>query len=75
MTEEIREIMKREIERTIRETVNGKIAALDKKIDAHMEEIKPFVQGAAGLSLLWKFCVSIGAIVTTYLAIRNSLKL
>jgi hypothetical protein len=73
MTEEDRAIMREEIGRAVKETVNGKIAALDKKFDNHMEEIRPYLQAASGLGLLFKFFIFVGALATSWLAIKSSL--
>jgi len=59
--------------KAIEETVNGKIAAISRKIDEHnakhekdMEDIKPLMQGAAGLQFFWKFLVGMGAIAVAW---------
>lgn len=65
------------IRETIEKTVNGRIEALHTKIDAHivehkedmaetrahMEEVKPYLQGAMGIKVLgdaWKWLLGLG---------------
>lgn len=62
----------------IERTVNGKIRMMDEKLDAHIkvsqdfqDEVKPYLQGAAGLQLLWKVLVSIGSLALAWAAIKN----
>ena len=71
MTKRDLKIVQESIIKTIKETVNGKIDNLSKKIDENHEmhrsdmgEIMPFIQGAQGLSVLWKIVIGlVGAIV------------
>ena len=77
MTEDMREIMKEEIKKAM-EVVEDKLNSMDEKIDSHnskheadMQEIKPFLRGAAGLGLLWKAFVAIGGLAMAYSAIRG----
>lgn len=63
--------MQETISKTIQQTVNGKIDALKQQITEHnrrheadMNEIKPYIQGVKGLGLLWKIIIgAIGGIV------------
>ena len=41
------------------------------KIVEHMEEVKPFLQGVAGIQILWKVFVSIGSLAVAWFAIKN----
>lgn len=68
MTPEDRLLMTQEIQKAVKETVNGKIAALDKKLDGHMEEIRPYMQAASGVkvignSIKWFAAVGVAWIV------------
>jgi hypothetical protein len=78
MTKRDLKIVQEAITKAVRETVNGKIDNLklqvegingkieyhNSKHEADMEEIKPFIQGARGLGLLWKVGFGIiGAVV------------
>lgn len=80
MTEEDKEIIKGFIKETIKEVVNGKIDRLDKKIDTHnakheqdMADIKPYMQAASGLGLLWKGLVALGGLALVWAQIRASI--
>lgn len=80
MTEADRDIMKEEIKLAIKETVNGKIDALKLLVETHntkheadMQEIKPFLQGAAGLGLLWKLFISVAGLIVAYTTIKGFL--
>lgn len=44
--------MKKEIRQAIKETVNGKIDSLTVKVDAHMNEMRPFLQGWRGARVI-----------------------
>lgn len=45
------------------------------EIRQHMEEVRPFLQGAKGLKLVRDFFVWIGGLFIVYVAFKNSLKL
>lgn len=64
--------------RAIKETVNGKIDELrrevndhNKKHEADMKEMKPFMQGAAGLQLIFKFFLMVGSLSVGWVAIKD----
>lgn len=44
---------------------------LNDKLDSHMQELQPYIQGAAGLGLLWKALVAIGGAVVIWVQIRQ----
>lgn len=62
----------------IKISVNGKIDKIEKKIDEHntrhesdMEEIKPYLQFATGLGIVFKVVLTIGSLATAWLAIKG----
>ena len=71
MTKTEIKIMQDTISKTIQTTVNGKIDQLkaqitehNRKHEADMEEIRPYIQGVMGLGYLWKIIIGlIGALV------------
>ena len=78
MTDEQLRILKEEVRIAVRETVNGKIDRVRDKLDEHirqheidMEEIKPFMRGAAGLGLLWKGLIVVGGLAVAYTQIKS----
>lgn len=50
MTPEELGIMRDEIRKAVKETVNGKIDALDKKLSTHMEEVAPYLKAGEALT-------------------------
>lgn len=46
---------------------------LNDKLDAHMALLQPYLQGAAGLGLLWKVLVAIGGAVVIWVQIKQGL--
>lgn len=88
MDHELRQVINEAVAKAVKETVNGKIDALSRKTDAlstkiddhntkheaDMEEMKPFMQGAAGIQVLWKLFVGVGSLAVAYLAIKNVLR-
>lgn len=82
MTDDDRTLMREEIARAIKETVNGKIDGLSVEVkemreehQAHMEEIKPFIQAKAGLSILSKGFLWLGSLAAAYFAIKSAFPL
>lgn len=71
MNQEIVQAIKNEVKTAVKETVNGKIDRLDKKLDDHIAKVEPFLQGAAGFSLLWKFCVAVGSTLVIWVQIKS----
>lgn len=70
------------IESAVKKTVNGQIKdfrdenkklmdAMRVQIETHVAEVKPFMQGAAGIQILWKLCVAIGSLAGAYLAVKG----
>lgn len=49
------------------------LEAMDKKLTEHMEKIEPYLQGVAGLGLLWKFFIAIGSLAAAWLTLRTLL--
>jgi hypothetical protein len=45
------------------------------EIRAHMEEVKPFLQGAQGLKVIRNFLYWVGGLFVMWVAFRNSIKL
>ena len=41
-------------------------------LQQHMEDVKPFMQSAAGLQILWKFLIAIGSLAVAWMAIKNA---
>jgi len=71
----------RSTKEAVEKHVNGKIRALDEKLDQHIlseqifrEEVKPLLQGAAGLQLLWKVFVAVGSLAVAWVAIKGVFK-
>lgn len=78
MNDEDRTLMREEIQKAIKETVNGKIDGLRTEVkemreehQAHMEEIKPFIQAKASASFLSKVFLWLGGLAAAYLAIKS----
>lgn len=65
--------MREMIQEAVKETVNGKIAALDKKIDDHMNDIKPFMQGISGVKVLASGLGWLAGIAVAYATIKGFL--
>lgn len=64
----------------IKETVNGKIDRMDKKLDTHnlthendMKALLPYMQFASGLGIIGRVIVWIGSIAIAWLAIKQVL--
>lgn len=66
---------------SVRKTVNGKIDDfrkenkqladdINKKVDDHMIELRPYMQAAAGAKFGFKFFVWIGSVATAYAALK-----
>ena len=79
MTEDDLKIMRDEIARAIKLQVNGKIDAISTKIDQHnrkheedMEEIKPYMQFASGLGVLWKIILMLGSLAVAWATIKSA---
>lgn len=80
MNEEDRKLMREEIAKAIKECVNGKIDNLRNEVqqmreehEAHMEEIKPFIQAKASASFLYKAFLWLGSLAVAWLAVRDAL--
>lgn len=62
--------------------VNGKIRVLDQKLTDHMNneevrwnEIKPYLEGAAGLKLVRNFLIWIGSAVVAWTVIKDNFRI
>lgn len=62
----------------VKAAVNGKIDKLTAKIDEHnakhetdMEELKPYLQFASGLGIIFKVILTIGSVATAWIAIKS----
>lgn len=51
MTEEDRLLIREEIVKAVKETVNGKIDRLDQKLTTHMEEVEPYLRAGDALKV------------------------
>ena len=78
MTEDDLKIMRDEIARAIKLQVNGKIDEMrndlvehNKKHEADMQEIRPYLQFVGGLGVLSKVVVWIGGLALAALAIKE----
>lgn len=49
----------------------GAFKRLEDKLDAHMEEMRPYMQAAAGLGLLWKLLFAVGGAVLLYVQLKQ----
>lgn len=47
--------------------------ASKKDLQDMMDELRPFMQGAAGLGILWKFLIAIGSAVLIYVQIKQGI--
>ncbi len=72
MDQELLQAIQDAVKSSVRETVNGKIARLDEKLDAHIAKVEPYLQGVAGLGFIWKTAVAIGGAVLIYIQIKQS---
>ncbi len=43
----------------------------NKIMKAHMEKVEPYLQGAAGFGILWKFFVAVGGSVLVWFQIKD----
>lgn len=80
MTEDDLKVMRDEIARAIKETVNGKIDAMRAEIKEHnlkherdMDEMKPYMQIAAGGKLVYSALKLLAGIAVSYVAIKTAL--
>ncbi len=78
MTEEMRIVIREEIHSGIKEAVNGKIDAIRSDLNIHaasdkafQDRIEPYLQGAAGLGIIWKVLIAFGLTATAYMAVKN----
>tara|TARA_R110000868_G_scaffold85200_3_gene239752 strand:+ start:4513 stop:4776 length:264 start_codon:yes stop_codon:yes gene_type:complete len=55
---------------TVLEKQNEKQEEFNKKVDAHIAKVEPYLQSAAGLNIIWKGLV---AIALGWVAIKNGL--
>lgn len=46
-------------------------AQINEKLDEHMATLQPYIQGAAGLGLLWKAVVAIGGLIIVWVQIQS----
>ena len=53
--------------------LNQKLDALAKQQDLHMQKLEPYLQGAAGLGIIWKSLVAVGGIVIVWMQIKRGL--
>lgn len=78
MTSDQLEIMKMEIKKAvdsaIEAKVNGKIAALDKKVDDHMTAVLPYMEAMSGVRIIYKLFIAMGSIAVAWIAIKSLLK-
>lgn len=81
MNDELLAVMREEICKAVEETVNGKIDIIRTELFIHnakhemdMEEMKPFMQGAAGLQIIFRICVAVGSLAVGWLAIKQIFK-
>jgi len=44
---------------------------LEKKLDEHIAKVEPFLQGAAGFSILWKVAVAIGGLLVVWVQVKG----
>lgn len=82
MNDETRAVIIAEIQEAIRETVNGKIDGMRRELcehnakhEADMEEMKPYMQAASGVRVIFKFFIFAGSIAAAWVAIEKSLGL
>ncbi len=85
MTEELKTLLENSVRIAVKETVNGKIDAIRDDLKRHAEnddvnmtairlhiaETQPYLQGAAGLGLLWKGLIAIGSLAAAWLAVKS----
>lgn len=64
----------------IKKTVNGKIDAIRTDLNVHntkhendMAELKPYMQFASGLGIMYKFVIAIGSLAIAWAALMNIL--
>ena len=57
------------VQKAVQSTINGKIDAINKKLDQHIEEVQPYLQGVVGLGIMCKTLVAIGGLVAIYFQI------
>jgi len=89
MTEKELKRIEDAVAKSIQTNVNGKIDKMNTKLDEHIEkvaihneiheadmaQIRPFLEGAAGLKVLRDFFVWVGGAAIAWIAIKNNLKL
>ena len=66
----------------IRTVVNGKIDKMSQKLDDHIvvetefrEQMRPYLEGAKGLGIVWKFLIAVGSLAISWIALKNVLKI
>lgn len=79
MTEDDLEIIRAEIARAVKETVNGKIDSIARKLEEHnakheadMEDMKPYMQAAAGGKLLYGVFKVLVAVAIGWVSIKSA---
>ena len=79
MKDELLAVIRQEVERSVKQTVNGKIdkvqTSLNEHIDQHkkdMDELKPFIQARIGGAFVYKFLLGAGAIALAWSALKTT---
>lgn len=57
----------------IKETVNGKIDRLSKKVDDHMVDMKPYMQGITGVKFVYRTILTLGALGAAWVGIKSAI--
>ena len=87
MTSKELKALHNEIAKAIQINVNGKIDAIREDLNkhaakdeanmatitAHMDAVKPYIEGIAGVGLLSKAFIGLGAVAIAYISIKNLL--
>lgn len=76
-TDELHNSIDQAIERSIKKYVNGKIDAMDKKLDTHIATMEPVIEGVRFINtsrrfVLW-IATPVGAFAGLWVAVKNLL--
>lgn len=77
---DVSKIVREEIGKAIQDKVNGKIDKMQEDLYFHnkiheqdMADMKPFMQAAGGVGLIWKGLVAVGALAVIWMQLKASL--
>lgn len=53
------------------DAIQASLNAIDEKLDAHIEKVEPYLQGAAGFGILWKILIAVGGLLVMWSQVKG----